>query len=372
VLFVAGAMIWAHPAAGHESDQFTLPVDRPFADMGDFLDAVHYRAVERAAAELNVQIAVAMRDPDPARRRERLDELHSPWRIAEAVNARFNDAFFEVIDLELALDSGWAHKMHPGQITSYVTLDWVYSAAHFPLDPRRVVLAFQSSTFKAYGVYLGTDKLSHFHHLGIMYYEALLEGRRQGLSEEEALARVRRQYCEGPLSEWGMLGWAVTGVYSNGDLAANYLGMRFYENLTEPVRLKGEMRPPLLVIRNEMYRLNRHVRPESGWFGWFVSDHWNEALNPSLFDPSIRSRMRGVLKQRSERIIDFYTRVDHRPADPEWFARYARDLSTYYGEDYGFAGAPEEMVSIANTCWPEFDRRRNPDGTVYARGAGGR
>lgn len=358
---------WPSVVDAHETDQFTLPLDKRFVDMGDFLDAVHYRALQDATAEVNAQIAEALKDPDPERRRQRLDSLHRPWRVADAVYRRFNDPFFEFYDIEGALNTNWARGLQPGCISSYCTLDWVYSAAHFPLDPRRLVLTFQSSTFKAYGVYMGTDKFLHFHHLGIMYYECFLKGRSMGLSDEDALARVRAQYVEGPISEWALLGEAVTGVYSNADLVANYMGMRFYQNLTEPVRLKGEIRPPLLVIKNEFYRLNRQVRPESGWFGWFVSDHWNEALNPNLYDISIRSRMSGVLRQRSQRIVDFYTKVDHRPADPEWFARYAVELKTYYGEDYGHAGAPDELVTIANTCWPEYERRRSTDGTAFAR-----
>jgi hypothetical protein len=349
--------ITAGDACAHETDQFTLPMDRPFADMGDFLDAVHYRALEKGAAKINARIVEAMKDPDPVRRRQRIDELHDPWRISEAVYGRFNDAFFEIVDLELALRSDWARQSHPGEITAYTTLDWIYSVVHFPLDPRRIVLLFQSSTFKAYGVYFGTDKLSHFHHLGAMYYGALLGGRSMGLSEEEALARVLETYVEGPVSEWALLGFAATGVHSNADLAANYAGMKFYQNLTEPVRLKGQMRPPLLVIHNELYRLNKHVRPESGWFGAFVSDHWNEALNPSLFDPTIRARVNGVLRQRAERIVEFYTRVDGRPADPAYFERYARSLATLDGESYGHSGEWENLYTIGNTCWPIYAQR---------------
>ncbi|HZM00350.1 MAG TPA: hypothetical protein VFD43_08870, partial [Planctomycetota bacterium] len=59
-------------------------------------------------------------------------------------------------------------------------------------------------------------------------------------------------------------------------------GVRFFENLTEPVVLKGERREPLVVRSGVFWRLNRHVRPRSGWLAAFVSDHWNEALNPNL------------------------------------------------------------------------------------------
>ena len=36
------------PASAHETDQYTLPVRTPFADLGDFLDNVHFQAIDRA------------------------------------------------------------------------------------------------------------------------------------------------------------------------------------------------------------------------------------------------------------------------------------------------------------------------------------
>jgi hypothetical protein len=353
---LAGACI---PVAAHETDQYTLPLDQRLADMGDYFDAVHYRALDRAVTKLNAQIADAMRETDPEKRRDRLDRLHEPWQIAEAVHAAFNDAFFEVLDVELALRSDWAQNLKPGELTAHYTLDWIYTFAHFPADPRRVVLMFQSSTVRAYGVYFGTDKLSHFHHLGIMYYETLLRSRALGLSEEESLARVRSRFVEGPISEWALLGFVATGVHSNADLAANYAGMKFYQNLTEAVVLKGELHPPLVVIKDEMYRMNLHVRPESGWFGVFVSDHWNEALNPNLYDPGLRSRVQGVLRQRAEQIVEFYTRVDGRPADPAYFDRYAHELSTLGGEDYGHCRQWEDLMTIGGTCWPVYVQKQH-------------
>src|SRR5438094_401715 len=96
-------------------------------------------------------------------------------------------------------------------------------------------------------------------------------------------------------SERGLLGLVTAGAYSNADLMGNYMGFCFYRNLTEPVMLKGETRPPLLVKEGHYWRLADHVRPDSDFFSWFISDHLNEALNPSLYRDDMKSRIRKAI-----------------------------------------------------------------------------
>jgi len=68
------------------------------------------------------------------------------------------------------------------------------------------------------GHLVGVDKIGHFNGIGYHYFEiAYLEG----LGVEEAL-----KYGES--YERGFFGLVTTGVYSYGDLAANYLGMKFW------------------------------------------------------------------------------------------------------------------------------------------------
>jgi len=355
-------------APGHETDQYTLPLDRPFADIADLLDATHCRAIERATRNLNEQVAGALRDPDPGSRAAVLARVRDPMNVANAVSDAFNDAFFEILDIERALRSSWAGAMYPGQETAYQTVNWIYTYTHLPIDPRRLVLLFPSSTVKAYGVYFGTDKLSHFHHLGRMYFGSYLARRRMGMSEEDAVASTLREYIDGPVSERAFVGFFATGVYSNADMAANFAGMKFYRNLTEPVVLRGEVSPPLLIRVGEFWQVNVHVRPESGWFGAFVSDHWNEALNPNLYDWGVRESVAWLMRDRSERIVTFYVDIDGRPSDPMYYEELASSLSRYYGEEYGHCGRPERLLTIANTCLPVYARRRASEALAGAMG----
>jgi hypothetical protein len=349
--FLMVALLPVPKAAAHETDQFTMPLDRPFADMGDWLDTVHYHALEHAAGQLNKEVTAAMAEKDPARREAEFRRIREPLHVAEVVEESFDDAFFEIVDVEYALREDWAKEAYPGQITIYRASPWIYFRSHFWIDPRQIVMQFQSSTLKAYGVYFGTDKLSHFHHMGSIYFRDYLARRAQGMSDAEALAWVVREYSsDGPIGEAGLLGFAATGVYANADLAANYSGMKFFMNLTQPVMLRGELRPPLLVHHGEFWRLNRHVRPESGWFGWYITDHWNEALNPSWFEWDIHDDVERAIRDRADNIVKFYTQIDNRPADPKYYTDLAHSLSTYYGEDYGHCQRWDRLITIADAC----------------------
>jgi hypothetical protein len=211
----------------------------------------------------------------------------------------------------------------------------------------------QSHTIRAFGVYFGTDKIIHFHHLGAGYYEHYRSLRATGLSERDAYARVIEHYAwKAVWSEGGGFGTLTTGIYSNADMAANHSGFLFFLNFTESVMLKGKSREPLLQRSGVFWRLNRHVRPRSGWLEPFISDHWNEALNPNRYDSLMRPGIRCILQHRAPGIVRFYTEKDGRPADPNYFDNLARELSTYYGEPYGHCGSVETLMTIGNTCLP--------------------
>lgn len=338
---------------GHETDNYCLPVNQKFADLGGFLDAVHTCVIEDAVRELNAGIERALEVRDPQERASRLRRLQTPEALVSAVNDRFNDAFTEIIDIEDAVRGRWARRSFPDQITAHWSLNWMYTWVHFPLDPRRLVLLFQSSTIKAYGVYFGTDKLSHFHHMGSYYYKNYRALLSQGKSPDEAVRDILRMYStDGPLAETGLLGFVATGVYSNADLCSNYMGFKFLLNLTEPVMLKGQMLPPLVEHYGVFWKISPRVRPGSGWFGAFVSEHWNEATNPNLYDLTIREAVRGLLRRRADQIMEFYTRCDGRPNEAAYYDRLRDELSTYYGEDYGHAGRNEELMTLGDTCVP--------------------
>ena len=339
-------------AGAHETDNFFLPLDVELADLGDFFGAVHTRAIEEAVQEVNAEIERAIAVQDPAARAQRLEQWHDPDKIAAAVARRFGDAFTETFRAEQGLGGSWAQRAYPGKKAANSGI-WMNLVGHLPIDPRALIMFSQAKTVKAYGVYFGADKLTHFHQMGWSYYKLYRSLRRDGLSHEEAYRKVLHHHADTAfLAEKNIFGTIGTGVYSNGDMAANHMGFKFFLNLTEKVVLNGQELEPLVVRCGVFWRVNHHVRPQSGWLGAFVSDHWNEALNPSLYDPTMRPRIRRVLRSRAGPIVQFYTQKDGRPNDAAYFENLAHELSTYYGEAYAHSGQFEKLMNIGNTCFP--------------------
>lgn len=85
-----------------------------------------------------------------------------------------------------------------------------------------------SPNIQVNGIYFGTDKLSHFSSTSRSYLKKYLKQRDQGVGEEEAMKSAINL---GILKETTILGLKAIGVYSYGDLEANFQGFLFYKNM---------------------------------------------------------------------------------------------------------------------------------------------
>ncbi|HLL88911.1 MAG TPA: hypothetical protein VK324_06385 [Tepidisphaeraceae bacterium] len=335
------------PARAHETDQFALPPDVEFADLNPWLSQWMAGVIDRAADRVNARIDDADRRGDAPL----AAVLRRPDELVKGVTAELPRSI-ELID---AVERGVRAQDGPGRAFAPAPADTVYRGAFSALDARALSHAFLSSTIVVDGTYVGTDKLGHFTDVGIAYYWAYVKARRGGGTEGEAVAAAVRVGTSGAYSEAGLLGLAATGQYSNADLAANYAGLLFYRNLTEPVALGGRTAPsPPLVALDDCGRWRLTDRALGGPFlGDFVTDHWDEALNPGLFEPGMRPALRRNLRKWSANVL--LRRRDPatglvRSADA--FAAQHRALTTYFGTDYGHRGSASELVTIANTCFP--------------------
>ncbi len=353
VFGVLAVMLWLAPASADETDQFTLPTDQPFADLGDYFNLVHYRVLEEVVEDFNADVERALRVRNETERDRRIEAMHDPGLIADRVRAKWGPGFFEMRTLEDVLYSRAMRETFPGHYTAFRDPFWIYFYTHLPIDPRKLVLLFQASTVKAYGVYFGTDKWGHFHDLGHFYFSDLHRMRGRDMDDEEALQRIVHNYSQGPISEATTIGLWATGVYSNADLAANYAGMLFYQNLHEPVELQGETHEPLMVRIGPFLALNKHVRQESGFLKPFITDHWNEALNPNLYEWGMRGPIRSRMEAMADDILKFYCDLDGRPRSAAYFNELAVELSTYFGRDYGHSGIDERIFTIGEMCFPD-------------------
>lgn len=360
VAVVLGLVLCALCAPAAETDNFYLPLAPEFADFGDYLENVHMRALENAVEEVNGRIERALKIKDPAAQARQLVQFHTADAITRAVAAQFGHAPTETFRIESVVSGMWAQHTFPNKTLVHFDIS-MNVRGHFLFDPSALFTLFQAGTIKASGVYFGTDKLLHFHQLGYAYYQRYRGLLKDGAESAEASRKVIKHFAtDGLWAEANLFGSATTRIYSNADLAANYAGFKFFLNLTDKVVWRGAELEPLVVRSGVFWRVNDQVRPRSGWFSAFISDHWNEALNPSLYSSTMRPRIRRILQSRARRIAEFYTGNDHRPLDPAYFDDLAHSLATYDGEPYGHSGQFEKLMHIGNTCLPALPDGKTP------------
>ncbi len=343
------ALLRLPPAArAHETDHFTPPPRRPFANLGPAFTQDFHRRIARAVRKTNIQIQSARHAPST---RER---LRSPDHIARMICNEFGVAGFYIDEVERFVSTPKRRTTHPGLLTHHRARPSIYDEALLPVDPRRFYLLWRGSTFMINGVYVSSDKIGHFVHHGYNYYVAYRRALHAGLPEPDAREQAAYQVGAGNhllYSEWGLLGKLSSGVVSNADLAANYVGMLFYINLTEPVQLQGTVQPPMLRLSAGRWHLNPHVEPDSDFLTRFFSPHFDEALNPNWYDPLTAAVLRRVISERCRALRALYVDKNGLPLSDHDFIRLRRELTTYYGQPYGHTGLDEQhVVSVANAC----------------------
>ena len=166
--------------------------------------------------------------------------------------------------------------------------------------------------------------------------------RKQADGADRATA-IATAVARGVRQEHTYYGTLVSGVYSNGDLAANYAGMKFYLNLRQPVRIGERVWAPLLEPAPDGWRLRAGVDRDH-LLQPFLSDHLDESMNPSRYRFG-RGGIRSRVRDRCDRWMRFYAdRLGLVARSRQSFA------TTWFGEDYGHWLPPADEVSIASEC----------------------
>ena len=310
-----------------ETDQYTPP-PAPLADISPQVQQRVRAAIQEVVSRTNVSYL-------EHRRREKTDWLPfaKDRHRAAADRLQTEDAIAERLgDLlgyglpECALET-WVrtnrfpqgeHLFAPSMGKS------IYGANPFGKPP---TLQELSPTVNLFGVYLGLDKVGHFFQQGHQYYEAYRKAERAGGDPAECL---RRAVAVGVGQEDGFFGLLTVGVYSNADLASNYAGLKFFLNLTRPVVVNGRRLPPILAKRQELWEINPELPTD--FLRPYVTDHWNEAVNPNLYTGVLLDTVRARFPDRSARWAAFH-HADLRGAHAR-----AAALATYFGETYGHSG----------------------------------
>ncbi len=333
-------------AFAFETDQFNLPPE-PLADIGtevfDYAKENVGKAIEKINAEIKMrrnclENKTVKNCESAAKNRQRLNYLRSGNAVAREVYNLLGAGF-----PPFTASGSWmeSHRFK-AQPARYKT-DFKESIyAVFPSNYLTI-----SETVNLYDTQFGTDKIAHIFQQGYTYWRIYQRALAKGLSKTEAAKKA----CDwGRKSERTFYGNFISGVYSNADLAANYAGLKFYQNLTGEINIGEEVKPPLLILENGAWKFNENVNLPENLLKPFVSTHFNEALNSSIYTKvfGLRSSVRGHLKKRAcgewRTLYPTFSQAD--------FDEMSRRLQRWNGEDYGFT-ANENFVTIANTCFAD-------------------
>ena len=334
-----------------ETDQYNLPPE-PLADIGDEVSEYTEENLRKAIVKINNEIFVhqsclektiikAAKTKCASTEKElaKLDYLRSEAAIARELYNLLGSGFPPFTKSGSWMES---HRFK-NQPARYKT---GYGESIFAVNPVNYFTI--SPTVKIYAAQYGTDKIAHFFQQGYTYYKIYNRAVNEGLSSEEAGRKAVRW---GQMTERTFYGTLVSGVYSNADLAANFAGMKFYQGLTRAVKIGDNLRPAVLIVKNGVWTINENINLRQILIKPFSTDHFNEALNPSVFTRlfGLHSYVRRTVRKHScQQWREQYPNLSKADLDKTSMA-----LRMWYGEDYGFK-ASENFVTISNVC---FERK---------------
>lgn len=339
------SMLGIHPAAHYafETDQYNLPHE-PLVDVGDEVTEHVEQQLLIVIDNLNREIAARKRCVETTS--ERLKGCGSLAKETEKLeylrsNRALADDFADVIagdNLSTTKFGSWMYKhKFRSQPDRYKTS---YGHSIFILNPANY--ATMSPTVRLYGVEFGIDKLEHFFQQGYQYYEIERKALEKGATPDAA---VKKAVSWGKKTERTYYGLLTSGVYSKADLAANYAGMRFYHRLASSVRIGDATLAPLAILDDGFWKRNPQSSPDT-LLKPFVSQHLNEAFNPSAFRFTlVRSVRRAVRKYACEDWHKWYPNLN-----AETLLATSKSLELWHGEDYGWT-KKSHTVTIGKECF---------------------
>jgi hypothetical protein len=324
-----------------ETDQFTLP-DAPLEDLGSELSAKTLEILGAEVARLNEEIARARRK-NPQTASAPLDEQRLAFDILQRTGVGLPESTLERY-IRYGDLPGKNLRFMPSPFQSVYA--WVLTPVPFAL------VVFSSPTVRLYGVDLGTDKIGHFYQQGYEYFDRYQRARAKGLPERAAID-VAVDY--GVTTENMAYGVMLSGVYSNGDLAANYAGFKFYRNLLSEIVIGDRVLPPIIIPGDGGYWTLNPERANADLLKPYVSEHLSEAYNPSEYVVGVEPIRRHV-RERCQR---WFAEV---PGFNEQSYRAALlRVQTWYGEAYGWE-LPERYAATLLECFhPTPEPRRSRD-----------
>ncbi|MDQ3323657.1 MAG: hypothetical protein M3525_14665 [Acidobacteriota bacterium] len=344
-IFLCAALL-TPPVAAFETDQYNLP-PAPLADIS--VEVSEY-------AEQNLRTAVDKINGEIAFRQSCLENSRTKSKKLKCGSADEERVRLSYLRSEAAVAREVYKLLGAGTVPFTKSGDWMESH-RFDAQPARYKTGYRksvfavfptnyltiSSTVNIYNSQFGTDKIAHFFQQGYDYYKIY----NRALGEKSTTAEATRKAVRfGRKTEKTYFGTLISGVYSNADLYSNFVGMKFYQGLTREIKIGENTRPAILFLKNGSWAFDENVDLSEMLVKPFISNHLNEALNPSVFIKALRSSVRRAVRKQ---------------ACGQWFKQFPnlsqtelnetqRALKLWHGEDYGFKESAN-FVTIANTCF---------------------
>lgn len=348
VVFCLAMLLTTNDARAFETDQYNLP-PKPLADICEEVSEHVAEKLHQATEEINAEISKLERclvespekqnqSCDSANKtRERLAYLRTNDALARAAYKRLGAGPLPFTKMGTWMDTHHFREQPARYRTSYLKSIFVFMPhIAFTISP----------TVRMYEVEFGTDKIAHLFQQGYTYYQIYNRELLKGAAPTDA---ERKAIEWGQKSERTFFGTLMSGVYSNADLFANYAGMKFYQGLTVELKIGETRRPPVIVLEGGRWIFN-YLNPLDNLLSPFISNHLNEALNPSVFTEflGLRSWLRRTVRKRSCK----QWLVRYPDLSPARLNQDSQALRLWHGEDYGFTDSAN-FITIANTCFED-------------------
>lgn len=208
--------------------------------------------------------------------------------ISDALIKRVKALFWNKIEVDIEQDVNFSD--HPNIYGRRTNIDdSVYAGTKF-MDGPALRIARLGFLMRFDDDYIGSDKFGHFLQQGYYYFEYIYKKNKT----------LQDAFAYGEMTERTYYGLETTGIYSYGDLAANYDGLKFWERVNN-LNLAPGVKPHFTCQNN--------VWKKTARFNWadYMTPAWDEATNCSRFksddmDFGIQKRIKKLEDKRFTRL----------------------------------------------------------------------
>jgi hypothetical protein len=258
-IFLIGALLSFGASAG-EVDALTLRY-RPLQDSGEDFDHEINRRLNLALQEVKDEKCLKEK-PTGSLPQDKVSEK-AGTSLINALSEQFQSRNF--LGTYMGKLENWAEDSLPNSKRHNIRLSAsIHADEESGFLPNIISFFELNPHVRVHGIYIGTDKIGHFFQEGMRNYIARSMGER---------AILKRSISAWEGSETGM---STTGVLSYADLAANFSGQLYWENVWRSSNAYFVCDP----------KTNRWQRTDRNFsFRDYIHNGWDEGINCNEYSP---------------------------------------------------------------------------------------